>query len=68
MTIIIKITIIITMIIIIMIVIIIRIVIIIVIIIIIIMLSRYYASTLDHAQPAELCMGGCGYTMTPDFT
>ena len=24
--------------------------------------------TLDHAQPTELCMRGCGYTMAPDFT
>ena len=45
--------------------------IIIIIIIIIIgslMLSRCYAPTFDHPQPAELCMRGCGYTMTLDFT
>ena len=32
------------------------------------MLSRCYAPTFDHPQPAELCMRGCGYTMTLDFT
>ena len=32
------------------------------------MLSRSYAPTFDHPQPAELCMRGCGYTMTLDFT
>ena len=32
------------------------------------MLSRCYAPTFDHPQPAELCMRGCGYTMFLDFT
>ena len=32
------------------------------------MLSRCHAPTFDHPQPAELCMRGCGYTMTLDFT
>ena len=32
------------------------------------MLSRCHAPTFDHPQPAELCMQGCGYTMTLDFT
>ena len=32
------------------------------------MLSRCYAPTFDHPQLAELCMRGCGYTMTLDFT
>ena len=43
-------------------------IIIIIIIIRILMLSRCYAPTFDHPQPAELCMRGCGYTMTLDFT
>ena len=44
------------------------IIIIIIIIIGSLMLSRCYAPTFDHPQPAELCMRGCGYTMTLDFT
>ena len=32
------------------------------------MLSRCYVPTLNHTQPTELCMWGCGYIMSPDFT
>ena len=44
------------------------IIIIIIIAIIITIIMTIIILTLDHAQPTELCMRGCGYTMAPDFT